>query len=92
MLKENDKKTSWLVKAMVLPFTSFSLLSGREKRGKKLLQLSQILIISGAIATGGCGCTVRGPITGTNYQIEAYKYGVELQGDFLKIKVGTQEK
>jgi hypothetical protein len=90
MLKMPDKKNSWLGKTMVLPSFCFSLLSGCKARRKKALQLSQIFIGTIAIA-GGCGCTISGPITGFNYQIKPYEYGLEIKSDFLKINIGTQE-
>jgi hypothetical protein len=90
MLKENDKKSSWLVSTMVIPFARFSLLSGCKARGKKLVQLSQVFI-AGTVIAGGCGCTISGPITGLNYQIKPYEYGLEIKSDFLKINIGTQE-
>ena len=88
----SDTKNSWLVKAMGLPSFCLDLLLGSPARRKRALQLSQLALCTGAIAVGGCGCAFKGPVTGTNYEVRPYEYGVELKGDFLNIKIGQQSE
>lgn len=86
MFKEADKKTSRVVSPVDVPSSGFFVLSFRPAFWRYFLQFCLV----STVASAGCGCTFRGPVTGLNYDVDYYSYGVELQTDFLKLTIGTQ--
>lgn len=51
-----------------------------------------MIVILVMILTFSCSCVVKSPITGLNYDIDVYKYGIKAEGDFIGLRIGTREK
>jgi len=35
-------------------------------------------------------CSIKGPVSGSNYDISVYGFGVKVEGDFIGIRLGTR--